>query len=78
MSCSDNDMPMGRDAAIESVDLSQSLRFCMVDVYAWMIRSVSKFKQLSFEIRKNMEQGTSKDARTKSVLIQKRSWKAQI
>jgi hypothetical protein len=31
MSCSDNDMPMGNPAAIEIVDLSQSLRFCMVD-----------------------------------------------
>jgi hypothetical protein len=46
ISCSDNDMPMGNPAAIESVDLSQSRRFCMVSLG---MSVVPEFSQLVFE-----------------------------
>ena len=50
MSCCDNEIPIGRPAANERVDLSQSLLFCMTESLG-----VAEFRQLHFEFILSLE-----------------------
>src|SRR6187402_3413117 len=50
MSCCDNEIPIGKPAANERVDLSQSLLFCMTESLG-----VAEFRQLDFEFILSLE-----------------------